>query len=448
MTAGDPNGRRLRAEHQSSVARDDWHRYGLSGRSGTVEGPRDALGRPVDVPERREAPDDLFLQYRHETSQGAQRPHRAERSPRFMANVATVAVIGVLGSGLLMFGLATSPPTPASPSPSRFGSASASPSGPTISIASSGPRTAHVNFLIDLPVSIAITDRERPVDDGTTMYLTGSGGGVAVNETRGTIGTVYGGPAFAAGVRRAVVDTGIWVSSWPASAKICGPACWPQATTHRIDFKTGTVSKTLAATYLLGATDDGIWVATGKVVDLLDPATGAVLSSLAWPRATEPRVGCGALWSFGPGSQESTLFQIDPKSGAVLGASSLDPSVTYGPVTIKDQCWMTTGSNGATTGGPATLVWLNADGTVQATFDYPGLSVVVIDGEFWLYGSGTLQRLEPTSGVGFGASYTLAVQPPDGDPSWLFSASHTLWMIDGTALVSLGVPTGPANAAG
>jgi hypothetical protein len=449
MTAGDSNGGKLRSEHQSSVARDDWQRYGLSHRGGAVEAPRDALGRPVGPADHREAPDDLFLQYRREATQRLQRTHPPDRSPRFMANLATIGVIVALGAGLIVFGAVTSPSTPlVSPSPSRFASPTINASSFPIAEGSAGPRTAHVNLLIDLPVSVAVTERDRPVDDGTTMYLTGSVGGVAINEIRGTIGTVYGGPAFAGGVRRAVVDGGIWVSSWPASAKSCGPTCWAQATTYRIDVTTGTVSKTLAATYLLGAADDGVWVATGKVVESLDPDTGVVLSSLTWGRTSEPRVGCGALWSFDPGAQESTLFQIDAKSGMVLGASSLDPAVTYGPVSVKDQCWMMNGSGGATSGA-TTLVWLNSDGTVQATFDYPGLSVVVIDGEFWLYGSGgQLQRVEATSGIGFGASYVLSVPPPNDDPTWLFSASHALWMISGASLVSFGVPTGAANAAG
>ncbi len=450
MTPEPPDGKRVRAEHQSSVARDDWNRYGLSRRDRAPDGaPRDALGRPVQRADRGEAgPDEFFMQYRSEAGQGTARPSRAERSSRFRANLATIAAAAMLGSGLLLVGLVTSPGAPiTSPSPSRFASPTIGPPSP-IALASTGPRTAHVKLVIDLPVQVAITDRERPLDDGTTMYLTGPAGGVAVNESRGAIGTVYGGVAFSTGVRRAVVDGGLWVSSWPESAKSCGPACWAQATTYRIDVATGTVAEMLAATYLLGATDDGIWVATGTVVDLLDPTTASVLSSRPWGRTSEPRVGCGALWSYMEAAQEATLVQIDATTGTVVGSSTLDPAVAYGPISVKGQCWMMNGSDGATTGG-STLVWLNTDGTTQATFGYPGRSVVILDGEFWTYASGgTLRRVEATSGVAFGASYVLAVPPPNDELRWLFSAADSLWMISGGSIVNFEVPTGAANAAG
>ena len=109
MTAGGPGDGEQRAEHVSSVARDDWNRYGLSRRGGAAaQAPRDALGRPIERADRRfEAPDDLFIRYRRETSQRAAGPSRAPRSPRFVANVATVSVVGALGLALLAFGLAT-----------------------------------------------------------------------------------------------------------------------------------------------------------------------------------------------------------------------------------------------------------------------------------------------------------------------------------------------------
>ena len=448
MTLDDSDTNRSRSEPKAAV--DDWQRYGLARhRSDVIDAQLDAMGRRAEPAHSREAPEDLFLEYRHENGERAAGTRRTARSPRYAANLAAVAVIGVLGASMLVLGVVTSPTAPvASPSPRAISSPTLNPSDFPVVESSFGPRTAHVGLLIDLPVQVAITDRDRPIDDGTTMYLTGSKGGVAIDESHGSIGTVYGGPAFAGGVRRAAVDSGIWVSTWPASATTCGPACWAQATTYRIDPGTGTVSGTLAATYLLGAADDGVWVATGKVIELLDPATGAVQSSMTWGRTSEPRIGCGALWSFTPGAQQSNLAQIDAKSGAVLGTSTLDPRIEYGPISIKGECWMMNGSDGATSGSTI-LVWLNADGTTQTTFAYPSLSVVVIDGEFWLYAAGgTLQRVEPTSGVGFGALYDLAVAPPNDDPALFFSAAHTLWMISGNSIVSFGVPTGAANAAG
>jgi len=109
---------------------------------------------------------------------------------------------------------------------------------------------------------------------------------------------------------------------------------------------------------------------------------------------------------------------------------------------------MMSGSAGASTGA-TTLVWLNADGTTQATFDYVRKSIVTLDREFWQYlGSGQLRRFDATSGAAFGAAYALPVRPPNEDPTWLFSSSGTLWMIDGAQLVAFDVPTGAANAAG
>jgi len=71
------------------------------------------------------------------------------------------------------------------------------------------------------------------------------------------------------------------------------------------------------------------------------------------------------------------------------------------------------------------MTWLNADGTTQASFQYPGLSLVVLDGEFWSYSSNSeMQRVDPTSGIGFGAMYTLPFAPPGGDPQWFLRLSR------------------------
>jgi hypothetical protein len=448
MSLGRPDEGKIQAEQVGSVARDDWNRYGLSRRRGPDQAPRDALGRPIEQEDRRyEAPDDLFIHYRRETTQRAARPVGAARGPRFVANVVTVAVVGVLGVSLAVFGFVTAPTTPVvSPSPSRFVTQPPATESPIVT--TGVPKAAHVSLLIDLPVQVSVTERDWPLDDGATLYLTGSSGGLALDPVRGAIHTVYGGAAFSAGVRRAVADSGLWVSSWPASTKSCGPTCWAGAATYRIDIASGKISKTLAATYLLGAADDGIWVAAGKVVERLDPSTGAVLASTPWSGSAEPRIGCGSLWAFTPGTESSTIAQIDPKSGAHLGSSQLDPTATYGPTYVQSQCWMTSGSAGASTGATM-LVALNADGTTQATFGYEAKSVVVLDREFWLYSSdGTIQRVEATSGIGFGALYALPVRPPNEDPRWFFSASNTLWMIAGNQLVKFDVPTGASAAAG
>ncbi|MGD0122909.1 MAG: hypothetical protein ABSC46_10160 [Candidatus Limnocylindrales bacterium] len=450
MTLGGSDDGKQRSEHVSRVASDDWQRYGLSRRGRAADqGPRDALGRPIERVDRRaEAADELFIHYRREASQRPARPAGARRSPRFVANAATVSIVGALGIALLVFGLATAPVMPVvSPSPSRL--ASHTPNASDLAVVTPlAPKAAHVSLLIDLPVPVSVNERDWPLDDGTYIYLTGSGGGLAVEPSRGTIQTVYGGPAFAGGAGRAVVDDGLWVSSWPASAKSCGPSCWAGATTFQVNPVTGAVSKTLAATYLLGAADDGIWVATGKVIQRLDPSTAAVVASTPWTGSAEPRIGCGSLWSFTPGAQASTLAQIDLKTGAVLGTSPLDPAVGFGPTFVQGQCWMMSGAAGASVGA-TTLVWLNADGTTQATFEYAGKSIVSLDREFWLYSSDAqIRRIDATSGTTFGAAYALPVRPPNEDPRWLFSASSSLWLIEGNQLVKFDVLTGAASAAG
>jgi len=453
MTSGSSDERKIRAEHGTEAARDDWYRYGLSRRGGEDQAPRDALGHPMqDETPRPAAPDDLYIEYRHETSQRSQ-SNRTRRSPKFIANVATAFIVVAVGIAAMGLALATTPgPVVPPPSPGRSdASPTMIPSSLPIVVSSAGPKAAHVAALIDLPVQVTITDRQRPLDDGgTTLYLTGSKDGVALDPSRGIVRSVLGvgGAAFAGGgVRRAVVDSGLWLSSWPAAAKQCGPTCWAQATTDRLD-PVGAVTKKLTATYLIGAADDGVWVAAGKVVELLDPATGAVLSSTTWKGTAEPRVGCAALWSFTADAKATTLAQIDPKTGAALGSSELDPTLTYGPIDIQGRCWVMNGSSGATLGS-TTMTWLNADGTTQASFQYPGLSLVVLDGEFWSYSSNSeMQRVDPTSGIGFGAMYTLPFAPPGGDPQWFFASVGKMWMISGTQLAELDIPTGPGNAAG
>jgi hypothetical protein len=448
MTIGGPSDGNHRAEHASPVAQDDWNRYGLSQRGRAADRvPRDALGRPVEGVDRRsDTPDELFVHYRSETSQRQTRPAKAARSPRFVANVATVGVVAVLAVALLAFGLATAPAMlTVSPSPTRLASHTPNASDFAV-ITPFAPTQAHVSLLIDLPVEVAVGERDWPSYDGTTMYLAGSSGGVAVDPMRGTILTVYGGPAFAGGVGRAVVDGELWVSSWPAAVKSCGPACWAEATTFQVDVVTGKVTRTLAATYLIGAADDGIWVATGKVVHRLDPSTAEILASTPWLGAAEPRIGCGSLWSFTPGPQASTIAQIDLTSGDIVGSSTLDPTVGYGPTYVQGLCWMMSGSAGASSGA-TTLVWLNADGTTQTSFMYAGKSIVSLDRQFWLYSSdGQLRRFEGTSGSTYGPAYSLAVRPAGDDPRWLFSVSNTLWMIQGKQLIEFDVPTGSSAA--
>lgn len=481
MTARKPAWPEPSLDAFGEGARDDWMRYGLRARdeahgAATLEATRDATTdatsgatsgvtraatrrtvarvRPAwhSGPEEADGPldDDLFLEYSHENGVEAHKPAGTRRSSRFVANLATVGAVGALGVVVLIVGLVTS---------SMGGSALASPSrsdrhtGAASFFTPNPGRTSkpgHVTVVVNLPSRIATIDRNQPLDDGTLMYLTGSADAVAIDPGAGTVRTAYGGPAFANGIRRAAVRSGLWVSSWSDQGLPCGPACWTSATTYRVDTVTGAVTRTLTGAYMLGSTVDSIWVASGNSIERIDPSTGDQLATIAWPDRGEPRLGCGSLWSFQVGATGTTLEQIDIASGAVQSTSPLPSEVGYGPFYFINsaQCWMMSGSNGVSSGSTV-LVQLQATGATQSTWQFSDKSILTVDGEFWLYTAGGLvQRFEPNSGSGFGTPYLLPVQPPDGDPTRLFGDLGTLWMIDGTKLTGFDIPTGSTRVNG
>ncbi len=443
----------------SDAARDDWNRYGAHHAPAAGTAPNDAMGRPITHAGRREDPrDDIYLEYRREKCAGASEPQGSRRSRRFVANVAGASVVALLGVVGLGVGLATAPPGPSpSASPTSTAVASAQASAQASAEASgSGPpsrtsQASHVGVLIDLPLGISTPNRDQQPDDGRMMFLTGPKGGVAIDPGTGSVTTVYGGSAFAGGMRRTIVEGGLWLSSWPSDATFCGPSCWGRAATYRLDLGTGNVTNAYPGMYLIGAAPDGVVVATGNVVERLDQGTGNVLATTPWHSASEPRVGCGSLWSYTPGSKTASIDLIAPATGAALGRAELDPGSSYGPTSIEGRCWMMSGSGGASAGS-TTLVWLSPSGKSDSILSYPGKSIVTLNGEFWLYApdgsAGLAQRFEATAGVGYGPIYRLPVRPPNDDPMWLFSAANTLWMIDGTQLVGFDITTGATGSAG
>ncbi|MFI5258703.1 MAG: hypothetical protein ACHQ01_03715 [Candidatus Limnocylindrales bacterium] len=453
MKSSDSNDTHQDELPTSDVAREDWNRYGLARRVTPVE-QRDALGRPLEPADRADdlgrVGEKLRPDAGRKTEAPRTRPVRPPRSSRFVANAVALSAVGVIGAVLFVVAIVTSALMPA-PSPTPGLSPTPSPPAAFASVAalpSETLRPAHVGILINLPMEIAIADRDQPPDDGTLMYLTGPSGGVAVDPGDGKLGTVYGGPAFAKGARRAIIDTGLWVSSWPAATTSCGPSCWPAAATYRLDLASGSITNTLPATYLLGATSDGVWVASGAKLQQLDPSSGEILSTTPWFGVGEPRVGCSSLWSFTPASGGARLTEIDPASGTAIGQSMLDPGVTYGPTFIEGQCWMMSGSGGASAGS-TTLQWLNPDGSTQSILRYPGKSIVTLDREFWQYTSDRMiRRFEAISGFGYGVPYLLPVRPSNDDPKWLFAAAGTLWLVDGKQLAGFDVPTGPSRVSG
>jgi hypothetical protein len=306
---------------------------------------------------------------------------------------------------------------------------------------------AHAGIVIDLPLGITIADRDQQPDDHAAIYLTGPTGGVAVDPGTGAFKHVYGGPAYAGGLGRALVMDGLWLSS-ESSDVVCGPSCWAESATYRLDTSSGSVTKALPKTYLVGAASDGVWVATGGKLERLDPYTGAALASLPWSGSAEPRYGCGSIWAFTAGDSGATIAEIDPPAGRTIGQSKLDPKVIGGPTYVEGQCWMMSGAAGVS-GGSTTLVWLNDDGTSAKVFRYPGRSILTLDHEFWGYSQDRkIQRFEAVSGVDYGVAYVLPVKPTDNDPKWIFAATGMLWMIQGSQLVGFDVPTGTNRANG
>lgn len=460
------------AEWLDETERQDWNRYGLAPRPDVDAPVLDAAPRTpknrshsreiaarfksssstrepaLETPRRTADPDEFFLDYRDESHADEHGPAGRSRSPRFVANLVTVSVVGVIGVVVMVIAIVSSAIWPAPPpTPTRSATQFSDSSVSIVPGASSTTRMAHTGIAIDLPMDITIADRDQPPDDGGVIYLTGPTGGVAVDPGTGAFKHVYGGLAFAGGLGRAFVMDGLWVSS-ASSDEVCGPNCWAESTTYRLDRTSGAVTQTFPQTYLVGAASDGVWVATGNRLERLDPSTGDALATVPWSRSAEPRFGCGSIWAFTAGDSGATIAEIDPSTGRPLGQSRLDPMVADGPTYVEGQCWMMSGSAGVS-GGTTTLVWLNVDGTTAKVFRCPGRSILTLDREFWGYSQdGKLRRFEAVSGIDYGVAYVLPIKPTDNDPKWIFAAAGTLWMLQGGQLVGFDVPTGTNRANG
>jgi hypothetical protein len=385
----------------------------------------------------------MYLDYRAENA--VRRSRSDGRSSRFVANAIAASALGIGAVVLLIAGLVGSSAAPTPPPKVTIAPATATPA-PSPTTAKSD-RTAEVQAIIDLPVGAYVPDRAQAPDDGAVMFLMGASGGVAVDPQTGAVGTVFGGEAFNAGVRRSVVAAGsLWISSWPNSIKECGPACWAQATTYRLNIGTGKVMKAYPATYLVGLSTDGLWLATAGRLDRLDLQTAALAASTPWAGTTEPRVGCGGLWSLAIQSAAVILTGADPATGDAVGNPIVLPSAaTYGPVAVESGCWMMSGFDGVSAKS-ASVFQLSGDTGQTLTKEYQ-TSVLILDGEFWTYSpGGVLQRLEAATGTPYGSSYRLAYPPPGDDAGLLFASVGRLWMLVGEQLVGFNMSTGAANS--
>ena len=428
-----------RDRRDTDIPGDDWARYGGARR------------KPSELDRPEILGDDPFLDYRYEggnPDQGAQ-PDAIRSRSRANAVGALIAVI-VLAGAAAFFNLSSANVAP--------GPTVTPVARPTVALGSASPtalvrptvQIGHVGVTIQMPLPIFVPDRDSNPDDGTTMYLVGSSGGFPVDVAQGIHGTVWGGAAFPTGLRKSIFDGGLWVSSWPNNYTACGPDCWDKATTYRIDPATGAVTLKLESTYLVGASFEGVDVASQGQVSTIDPSDGTVLSGVPWRQAGEPRLGCGSLWSVQLGSTNTILNLIDTSSGDAMGASILAADITFGPFSAEGRCWMMTGQGGASAKSTS-LVWIYPSGSIAGD-RHVEASLVLLDSEFWvLLGDGTIQRLEVAAGTGIGIGYghrfQLAVTPPNNDPKWLFASVGSLWLYTGTDLVGFDVPTG-ASAVG
>ncbi len=431
-----PNG----GDDAGDAARDDWARYG-GAHAGVAPGTGSA-GSDRSDPNR----DNPFIEYRYEAGEGLDEADRAAGRARRRRKANLLGLLAAAGDVALAAVLFNFQASTVKPSPSPSGGSIAVPSPtPYISVAPT-IRQAHVGVSIQLPLPVLIPARNLSPMQGGVMYLAVTSGALSSDPGSGRILRVYGGTEYPTAVRKAIVDDGLWVSIWPSNYEYCGPDCWPTAGTYRLDLETGAVTATLSGAFLIGASFDGVLVASNGTVLALDPATAEVRSTLKWTDAGEPRYGCSSLWSFENGGVLPTVALVNTTSGNTNTPVDLPNTVTYGPITVSGQCWMMSGSDGASA-GPTSLVWLSPSGSSFGQLEFVE-SVVVLDTEFWTcFADGSMQRLEAVSGVHYGTRYEMPVKLPDGDPKGLFAADGTLWMVSGSELTGFDMPTGTSPPA-
>jgi hypothetical protein len=422
-------------------ATTDWDRYGLA---------RRAAGGPAELPSNRptvrrgsESHDDVYLEYRQENL--ARSRSGGHPSARSRANMLAALSVGAAAILVIAVAYATSPtpsptptptptpaPTAAGPSPSTGPAGATEPPIPATNVA-----TEVVRMVV--PASVAPPDRAYQPDDGATMFLAGQSSGIAIDPWTGSTGTVFKGKPFSGLVRRFFVAGGnVWMSSGPTDP-YCDVSCWKTSTTYRLNVGTGAVEQTYAATYLVGWSNEGLWLATKGRVDVVDPATGEVGSSVPWSAPGEPRVGCERLWSF----DGTNLSAIDVQAGTVVATSVM--SGTYGPFAAAGGCWMMTGQAGVSV-GTTSLAQINDAGLLSSVTTSES-TTILLDGELWDYSAGgKMQRLRPISGP-YGPTYEFLSPPPEDDPTLVFASMGMVWVLDPSSgdLVGYDIHTGSGN---
>lgn len=423
----------------------DWDRYGLSQREESASTQQSA-GRPIV---RREPGDDLYLEYMRENASRSR--SGGGRSPRRRANLLAIVAIAVAAVLVVAVAMATAPPGP-TPTPAPTPGPTVLPTNPQATeVATIPASSASAEVVQDVPAAkfalpfpVDVPDRaNQPDDNVVTMYLTGASGGVAIDLSTGSTEKTFAGAAFADGVGRSIVAGGsLWVSSWPSTYAACGPACWHLAKTYQLGLVTGKLAKTYDGTYLVGELGQGLVLADSNGIEFVDPTTGEKSAGLPWPGNGEPRVGCGSLWSFDAAVGQPTITRFNLATATVGASNALANGEAYGPVQTASGCWMMTGMGGVSTGSTS-LAQLDTDGRLVSATGLAS-SVVFLDGQFWTYDAGLLQRYDPSmtgaTGGMLGPVYQLTPVPAGGDPSLLFASLGYLWALEGNQLVEYSAP--------
>jgi len=445
--ADEPSGDRSAEDAEvdeagGSPESSDWLRYGL-GRQATPKAPA-----PANKPFARravESHDDLYLEYRRENVLRGR--VAGGRSARSRANLLAIASVGIAAVVIVAAAYATASPGP-TPVPTIQPT-----TAPTPALVTEPPtagtkvQTAYVTTVINIGQDVDVPDRAYPPDDGTAMYLFGSGGGVAIVTSIGSTGTQFKGVPFAAGLPvRAIVANGtVWVSTSPSTGGPCEEACWDQSTTYQLNVGSGKVEKTLAKTYLVGLTSEGLWLASAGRIEKVDPS-GKTIGGFDWLVGGEPRVGCDGLWSVDYGGGQTVLSELDAADGTNITTSSVSGDVPYGPVSAGTGCWMLQGAGGFVAGSS---VLVPVTGGAMSGPIVAGQTLLLLDGNFWAYSqTGRLEEYDALLGDYVGPEYELAGFGTD-DPSGLFASMGSVWLIDKTAsqLIGFAVPTGAEGSA-
>ena len=193
-----------------------------------------------------------------------------------------------------------------------------------------GPRIAPLGIAVQLDaVWIAVRAGTEDAPDGSVLR---------VDPATNTVSAIIGAgsnPEFGGPTGIAAEPGSVWAGV-PSLKSVV-----------RIDSSTNAVVATIpgmtCAEGQVAADASGVWVADCDAVRRIDRGTNKVTKTVRIPDATGMgavgiAVGLGSVWA-----QAGPLIRIDPTSGAILGISSLDPSLVWGEYSVElgfDSVWV------------------------------------------------------------------------------------------------------------